>query len=63
MTRLGQTPGNFIEQFLGFFQRVLIGTKFRLAHKNLRNLFVTITIDFRFLSTMLVFLQVLILPK
>ena len=54
----------FIEQFPGFFQTLLIGTKFRFANKNLMNLYMTITIDFRlFLKKILVFLQMLILPR
>lgn len=43
MIRRRQSLGNFIGQFLG----LLIGTKFRLAHKNLRNLIMNITTDFR----------------
>ena len=34
-------------QFLGLFQSPLIGIKFSLEHKNLMNLFMTTTIDFR----------------
>ena len=55
--------GDFIKQFLGLFQSLLIGTKFRFAHKNLMNLFMTTTVDFRlFLKKILVFLQMLIPP-
>ena len=39
--------GNFIGQFLGLFQNLLIRTKFRIAHKNLISLFMSIIIDFR----------------
>ena len=52
--------GDFIEQFLGLFQSLLIGIKFRLAHKNLMNVFMIITLNFRlFLRKILVFLQML----
>lgn len=34
--------GDFMGQFLQLFQSLLIGTKCRLAHSNLMNLFVTI---------------------
>ena len=44
---LRQSLGDFIRQFLRLFQSLLIETKFRLAHKNLINLRITITIDFR----------------
>ena len=62
--KLGQLPGDLIKQFLGLFNNMLIRTKFRLAHKNMMNLFVIIIIDFRsFLKKILVFLQMLSLPK
>ena len=47
MIRLKLSLGDFIKQFLRFFQNLLIGTKFRLAHKNLMNMFMTITTNFR----------------
>lgn len=52
-----------MEQILGpFFQSLLTGTKFSLAHKNLMNLFMTITSDFGlFLKKILVFFWMLIL--
>ena len=54
----------FIEQFLGHFQSLLIGTEFRLAQKNLMKLFMTVVIDFRLLlKKILVFLQMLIPPR
>ena len=63
MIRLEQLLGDFIKQFLGLFQRLLTGTKFSLAHKNLMNLFMTIIIDFKlFLKKILIFLQMLIPP-
>ena len=37
---------DFIQKFLGLFQSLLIGTKFRIAHNSL-NLFISMTIDFR----------------
>ena len=41
----------------GLFQSLLIGTKFRLPHKKLMNVFITTLINFRlFLKTILVFL-------
>ena len=64
MVRLRQSLGDFIKKFLGIFQSLLIGTKFRLAHKNLMNLFITIVINFRlFLKKILVFLQMLIIRR
>ena len=61
MIRLGQSLGDFIEQFLGLSQSPLIGTKFRLVHNNQTNPFMTIIIDFRlFLKTSLASLQMLI---
>lgn len=33
MNRLQQLPGNFVKQFLDLFLNLLIGTKFRFAHK------------------------------
>ena len=44
MIKLGQSLGNFMEQFLGLFQSLLIGTKCKLANKNLMNFFMIITI-------------------
>lgn len=35
--QVGTITSDFIEQFLGLFQSLLIETKFRLAHKNLMN--------------------------
>ena len=61
MIRLGQSRGNFMEQFLVLFQSLLIGTKYKLANKNLMNFFKTITIHFgMLLKEILVFLQILI---
>lgn len=48
MIRLRLPFGNFIQQFLGLFQCLLIGTKFKFAQKNLRKLFMNITINFAF---------------
>ena len=63
MVRLRQKLGSLIRQFLGLFGRLLIETKFRLAYKNLINLFMNITINFRlFLKKILVFLQMLVPP-
>ena len=53
----------FTEQLLGHFQSLLLGTEFRLAHKNRMKLFMTVVIDFRLLlKKILVFLQMLIPP-
>ena len=49
MNRLQQLPGNFVKHFLDLFLNLLIGTKFRFAHKNRTHLLVHITIDFRLL--------------
>ena len=50
-----------MEQFLVLFQSLLIGTKYKLANKNLMNFFKTITIHFgMLLKEILVFLQILI---
>ena len=57
-----QSLGNFIQQFLVLLQCQFIWTKFRLIHKNLRKLFVNITINFTlFLKKILVFLWMLTL--
>ena len=47
MISFRQSLDDFIGQFLRLFQSLLIETKFRLAHKNLINLLITITIGFR----------------
>ena len=47
MISFRQSLDDFIGQFLRLFQSLLIETKFRLAHKNLINLLIMITIDFR----------------
>lgn len=61
MIRLGQSLVNFMEQFLGLFQSLLFGTKYKLANKNLMNFFMIITIHFgMLLKGILVFLQILI---
>ena len=39
MIWIRQSLGNPNQQFLGLFQSLLIGTKLRLAHRNLMNLF------------------------
>ena len=45
MTRFKQLVGDFIKQLLGFYQSLLIGTKFRLATQNLMNLVMTAIIN------------------
>lgn len=63
MISFRQSLDDFIGQFLRLFQSLLIETKFRLAYKNLINLFMNITINFRlFLKKILVFLQMLVPP-
>ena len=47
MIRLKQPVGEFIGQFLGLFQCLSILTKFKLAHEDMMNLFINITINFR----------------
>ena len=60
MINLRQLLDDFIEQFVELFQSPLIETKFRLTHKNLINLLMNITVDFRmFLNEILIFLQML----
>ena len=60
MINLRQLLEDFIEQFVELFQNLLIETKFRLTQKNLINLLMNITIDFRmFLNEILIFLQML----
>lgn len=61
MTRLVQSLGNFIGQFLGLSYSLLIGAKFRIAHKSTMKLFMAVIIDFRLFSKKsLVFLLMLI---
>ena len=62
--RLRQSLSDFIKQSLGLFQILLTRIKFRFVHKNMMNLFMTITTDFKlFKKTILVFLHMLIPPK
>lgn len=64
MIGLWQSLDDVIRQFRGLPQNLFTRTKFRLVHKNLMNLFMTITIDFRlFLKKILGFLQMLIPPR
>lgn len=59
--RLERSLSNFTGQFLGLFQSLLMGTKFRLVHKSVMNRFMTVIIDFRLFSKkILVFFQMLI---
>ena len=61
---LRQALSDFIKKFLELFQSMVIGTKFRPAHKSLMNIVMIVTIDFSlFLKKMLIFLQMLIPPK